>query len=96
MPFFSATPGFTRAGGANEQRISKKRPFFGTVLAMESLCIVQSANDKDTIRVEIDLGDSGLQYDPGDALGIHASNAPEVSHPYACFQVRSPTLVCKQ
>ena len=70
--------GYTRPGDSGEQRISKKRPFFGAVVATESLCNVQSPEDKDTIRVEIDLKDSGLAYQPGDALGIHASNAPEV------------------
>ena len=30
-------------------------------------CLVQ-----DTVRVEIDLGDSGLSYQPGDALGVYA------------------------
>lgn len=39
---------------------------------------MQDAKDKDTIRVEIDISGSGLEYLPGDALGIHASNAPEV------------------
>lgn len=71
--------GYTNAGESNQQRISKKRPFFGTVVATESLCNVQNSSDKDTIRVEIDLGESGLEYEPGDALGIHASNAPEVN-----------------
>lgn len=28
-------------------------------------------------RVEFDLGDSGLTYIPGDALGIYPSNCPE-------------------
>lgn len=48
------------------------------VVAAEGLCKIKSSADKDTIRVEIDVGESGLEYDPGDALGIYASNAPEV------------------
>lgn len=32
------------------------------------------------VRVEIDLGDSGMTYTPGDALGICPSNRPEVQH----------------
>ena len=36
-------------------------------------CLVQ-----DTVRVEIDLGDSGLSYQPGDALGVYAQNSAEV------------------
>jgi sulfite reductase alpha subunit-like flavoprotein len=35
-----------------------------------SLC----RNDKNTFRVEFDLGDSGMSYLPGDALGIFAIN----------------------
>ena len=31
------------------------------------------------MRVEIDLGDSGLAYTPGDALGVHAQNSSMVS-----------------
>lgn len=34
--------------------------------------------------MEIDLGDSELEYTPGDSLGIHASNAPEVK-PYFTY-----------
>ena len=33
---------------------------------------------QDTVRVEIDLGDSGLSYEPGDALGVYAQNSTEV------------------
>ena len=35
---------------------------------------------QDTVRVEIDLADSGLSYEPGDALGIYAQNSTEVHH----------------
>ena len=46
---------------------------------MEGLCQVLDEDDKDTIRVEIDLGDSGLEYIPGDALGIYPTNDPQAS-----------------
>lgn len=59
-------------------RWSKSRPFMGRVVAVEGLCTLSSADDKNTIRVEIDLGDSGLQYAPGDALGVWPSNCPQV------------------
>ena len=55
---------------------------------MEGLCDIRSPDDKDTIRVEIDLGDSGLEYTPGDALGIYASNAPEVGRTPACCSMQ--------
>ena len=57
----------------------KKRPFPAAVVAREGLCHISSKEDnKDTVRVELDLGDSGLQYTPGDALGIYPTNCPEV------------------
>eukprot|EP00891_Asterochloris_glomerata_P006152 jgi/Astpho2/6152/Aster-03568 len=56
----------------------KKRPFPAAVVAREGLCHISSKEDnKDTVRVELDLGDSGLQYTPGDALGIYPTNCPE-------------------
>ncbi len=60
------------------KRWGKHRPFLGTVVAIEGLCTVWGADDKDTVRVEIDLGKSGLAYSPGDALGIYPRNCPEV------------------
>lgn len=46
-------------------------------MAVEGLCQLASADDKDTIRVEIDLGKSELQYTPGDALGVYPLNCPQ-------------------
>ena len=86
--------GYARAESGGEQRITKKRPFFGTVKEAESLCKVQRNTDKDTIRVEIDLADSGLEYMPGDALGIHASNAPQVGTPL--LGKEAPTCCCDE
>ena len=63
---------------AVSRRWGKSRPFHGTVVAIQGLCTVESANDKNTYRVEVDLGESGLEYAPGDALGIYPQNAPEV------------------
>lgn len=53
------------------RRWGKSRPYHGAVVAIEGLCNVSSADDKNTYRVEIDLGDSSLEYLPGDALGIY-------------------------
>lgn len=63
---------------AKPKRWGKKRPFFGEVVAVEGLCQLASSDDKDTIRVEIDLGESGLQYTPGDALGVYPLNCTQV------------------
>lgn len=57
----------------------KSRPFPSSVVAVEGLCNVSGKDDKNTIRVEFDLGDSGLAYLPGDALGIYPTNGSEVS-----------------
>ena len=59
-------------------------------MASQGLCNIASKDDKDTIRVEIDLGDSGLTYTPGDALGIIPLNCHEVtfSPVQSCYSVR--------
>ena len=52
----------------------------GQVVAVEGLCQLASSDDKDTIRVEVDLGESGLQYTPGDALGVYPLNCTQVGY----------------
>ncbi|HEX8668588.1 MAG TPA: assimilatory sulfite reductase (NADPH) flavoprotein subunit [Allosphingosinicella sp.] len=54
----------------------KKNPFPAAVI--ENLTIVGRHSSKETRHVELDLAGSGLVYEPGDALGIAAANAPEV------------------
>ena len=80
--------GFAAAGAGQHSRIGRNRPFQGTVVAVEGLCNIRSPDDKDTIRVEIDLGDSGLEYTPGDALGTYASNAPAVGCTPVCCSMQ--------
>lgn len=66
----------------------------GRLVAVEGLCRLVSADDKNTVRVEVDLGDSGLQYLPGDALGIWPSNCPEVGACSASRELpRMPVLL---
>ena len=60
------------------KRWGKSRPCHGRVVAVEGLCQLAAHDDKDTIRVEIDLGQSGLQYTPGDALGVYPLNCQQV------------------
>lgn len=50
----------------------KKNPFRSTVL--ENIVIVGRGSTKETRHVELDLGGSGLSYEPGDAIGIVAEN----------------------
>ena len=73
-----AGAGEPKQAAPKQRRWGKSRPYFGTIVASQGLCNIASKDDKDTIRVEIDLGDSGLTYTPGDALGILPLNCPEV------------------
>lgn len=77
---------------AKPKRWGKSRPFYGQVVAVEGLCNLASGDDKDTIRVEVDLGESGLQYTPGDALGVYPLNCNQVcSAP--CVKTQAAELV---
>ncbi|MDX1381706.1 MAG: flavodoxin domain-containing protein, partial [Xanthomonadales bacterium] len=60
----AATSGWTR-----------KRPFQAEVLATQKITGLES--DKDVYHVELSLADSGLRYEPGDALGVWPVNADE-------------------
>lgn len=66
------------APAAAAKRYSKARPYFARVAALEGLCSIKDKkSDKDTVRVELDLGNSGLTYSPGDALGVYPTNDPK-------------------
>ena len=64
---------------AAPKRWGKSRPFPALVSAVEGLCTLTSKDDKNTFRVEFSLGESGLAYLPGDALGIYPTNCSKVS-----------------
>jgi sulfite reductase (NADPH) flavoprotein alpha-component len=55
---------------------NRERPFAAEVLANQRI----SAGDgtKDIRHIELSLRDSGLSYEPGDALGVWPSNPPEL------------------
>lgn len=53
---------------------SKSRPYLAEIAGVSSLCSITGTDDKNTIRVDIDLGDSNLSYMPGDSLGIWPQN----------------------
>ncbi|KDD74152.1 hypothetical protein H632_c1527p0 [Helicosporidium sp. ATCC 50920] len=55
---------------------SRSRPFAARVAALEALCAVENAEDKNTVRIEFDLGSSDISYLPGDALGVWPANPP--------------------
>ncbi|KAG7674589.1 putative NADPH oxidoreductase A [Nannochloris sp. 'desiccata'] len=107
-------------GVKNTTRWTKSKPYFASVVGVESLCNlstplhpvpsstaeeestastnfqsnktngsirnhndnnkkknnIKNINEKNTVRVEIDLGNSGIDYLPGDALGVWPTNDP--------------------
>ncbi len=66
------------ASSAGPKRWGKSRPYPATVTELEGLCRVSCKEDKNTYRVQLDLGDSGMAYLPGDALGIYPTNSGKV------------------
>jgi sulfite reductase (NADPH) flavoprotein alpha-component len=59
----------------NEPLWSRQRPFPATVESVFSLTAPESV--KDIHHVTLSLAGSGLQYEPGDSLGVWAHNNPE-------------------
>lgn len=53
---------------------SKTAPYAASFAVNQK--ITGRASDKDVRHIEIDLGDSGLRYQPGDALGVWYENDP--------------------
>ncbi|WP_417761449.1 assimilatory sulfite reductase (NADPH) flavoprotein subunit [Shewanella sp.] len=51
---------------------SKQQPYTAEIMVSQKLTSRDSV--KDTRHVEIDLGDSGITYQPGDALGVYFNN----------------------
>lgn len=52
----------------------KTHPYPATIL--RSINLNGEGSAKETRHIEIDLGDSGLSYEPGDALGVYPNNNP--------------------
>lgn len=57
---------------------SRERPFLAEVLVNQR--IVGSGSDKDVRHIELSLAGSSLHYQPGDALGVWPTQAPELVH----------------
>jgi sulfite reductase (NADPH) flavoprotein alpha-component len=68
----SPAPATARAAQARTGLHDKRTPFGATVL--ENIPIVGRHSTKETRHVELDLGGSGLSYQPGDSLGLAAAN----------------------
>jgi sulfite reductase (NADPH) flavoprotein alpha-component len=67
-----AVPASARPAVATTSVHDKRNPFPATVL--ENIRIVGRHSTKETRHVELDLTGSGLSYQPGDSLGIVATN----------------------
>ncbi|MGR9115333.1 MAG: assimilatory sulfite reductase (NADPH) flavoprotein subunit [Gammaproteobacteria bacterium] len=55
---------------------SRKHPFPAALL--EDIVLNGRGSSKETHHVELSLEGSGLNYEPGDALGVYPTNAPDV------------------
>lgn len=75
-----AATGTTGAAGASansaESEYSRSNPFNAEVL--ENLNLNGRGSDRETRHIEISLEGSGLQYEPGDSLGIYPENHPKL------------------
>ncbi|WP_434527031.1 NADPH-dependent assimilatory sulfite reductase flavoprotein subunit [Photorhabdus asymbiotica] len=68
-----------QSGSVNEvfsTPYTKQAPLTAALLACQK--ITGRGSDKDVRHIEIDLGDSGLRYQPGDALGVWFENDPDL------------------
>lgn len=59
-----------------ESEYSRTNPFYAEVL--ENINLNGRGSNKETRHIELSLEGSGLQYEPGDALGIYPENDPEL------------------
>ena len=57
-----------------QQPVQQEQPLTAQLAVNQK--ITGRASDKDVRHIEIDLGDSGLRYQPGDALGVWFDNDP--------------------
>lgn len=71
----SATP-VAAMPAASAIAYDKRNPFPATII--DNIPIVGRGSTKETRHIEFSLAGSGLRYEPGDALGIAASNDPAV------------------
>ncbi|MFC0269276.1 assimilatory sulfite reductase (NADPH) flavoprotein subunit [Kushneria aurantia] len=67
----AATPAAATGG---DSPWSKKNPFYAEVL--DAVVLNDEGSSKETRHIELSLEDSGLAYEPGDALGVVPHNDP--------------------
>lgn len=76
-PAENAAPGVLASGAIDQidsSPYSKEQPLTATLSVNQK--ITGRGSDKDVRHIEIDLGDAGLRYQPGDALGVWFENDP--------------------
>jgi sulfite reductase (NADPH) flavoprotein alpha-component len=73
-PAAAAAPSAGATATATSTVHSKKHPFAAPVL--ENVALTGRGSTKETRHVELSLEDSGLTYEPGDALGVVPENDP--------------------
>jgi sulfite reductase (NADPH) flavoprotein alpha-component len=74
-----ATPQVNVKGAAvqvDPPQYSRQHPFEATIL--EKINLNGKGSSKETIHLELSLEGSGLQYEPGDALGVFGTNTPSL------------------
>jgi sulfite reductase (NADPH) flavoprotein alpha-component len=74
VPAIAAVPGLAAASAPSTH--DKRNPFPAQVI--DNIAIVGRGSSKETRHVEFSLAGSGLTYEPGDAMGIGATNDPAV------------------
>lgn len=73
----AAPSGVATNGKTKEAGYSRKNPYAAQLI--ESRPLNGEGSAKDTRHVAIDLGDSGITYEVGDALGIYPTNCGELA-----------------
>lgn len=81
QPLASVTPLRPHAQGAEPAASawSRERPYAAELILNQRITATapeRAVSDRDIRHIELDLGDSGLDYAPGDALGVWAHNPP--------------------
>ncbi|AFJ01549.1 Sulfite reductase (NADPH) flavoprotein alpha-component [Methylophaga frappieri] len=73
-PAAAASAPATLASAGTTSAYDRKNPFMAPMLTNQLLN--GKGSNKETRHIEISLEESGLQYKPGDALGVYAQNDP--------------------
>lgn len=72
----SKSAGGTATNGSSQNGYSRKKPFVAKLI--ESRPLNGPGSAKDTRHVAIDLADSGIKYEVGDALGVYPTNCGDL------------------